>query len=193
MRLINVWNVPGAFKRPIDITRNSYWPYFVLNAVFSISSAFTRIRWKTDLRSCFERVALPSLSNLFSVRGIGVSIRFTTQFMSPIIDETLQFTFLAYKRQRCAVRWLSWAYLSFLRKSVIYSFVAVRSAGDTWNNGWWGLLVPYWSSIALYTSRKGGRPSGSSSRSTVLYFSTIASSPMYFFSLLYSSLLKLPV
>ena len=35
---MRLWKVLGAFVKPKGITRNSKWPSWVLNAVFSISS-----------------------------------------------------------------------------------------------------------------------------------------------------------
>src|SRR6266540_4247 len=39
---INLWNVAGALHNPKGITRNWYWPFLVLNAVFSRSFFLTK-------------------------------------------------------------------------------------------------------------------------------------------------------
>lgn len=52
---IRARKVSGAFRSPMDMKRNSKWQYFVLNAVFSMSSGAILIWWKLALRPDFEK------------------------------------------------------------------------------------------------------------------------------------------
>jgi hypothetical protein len=71
----------GAFVRPKDMTRYSYNPYLVKNAVLGISCGLILIWWYPDLKSILENtLAFDSWSNKMSIRGKGYLFLIVTTF-----------------------------------------------------------------------------------------------------------------
>jgi hypothetical protein len=71
----------GAFVKPKDITRYSYRPYLVENAVLGISCGLILIWWYPDLRSIFENTLdFDNWSNKISIRGRGYLFLIVTAF-----------------------------------------------------------------------------------------------------------------
>ncbi len=67
------WNVAGALVSPKGITRHSYNPHRVRNAVACMESGFMRMRLKAPRRSRrVKRRAWRSRSNVSIMRGRGV-------------------------------------------------------------------------------------------------------------------------
>ena len=75
--------VAGALVNSINITRNSWWPYLVQNAVLETSASLIRNWWWPDLQSNLEKYYTPwSCSNKSSILERGYLFLTGTLFSS---------------------------------------------------------------------------------------------------------------
>ena len=73
------WNVAGAFTSPNGMVLNSYRPFFVLKAVFSLSSSLIGICQYPEARSnVVNHFPFPIQSKVSSILGIGKLSFFVT-------------------------------------------------------------------------------------------------------------------
>lgn len=168
IEFISSWKVVGAVRRPIGMTKNSEWAYFVIKAAFWTSTEHILVWRKPVSRSSLENCyARPTLSKISSVLRIGAWIHLVMRFRvrELITVCSFPFNFTKYKGAPYDYR----LGLSFFvhGSSEIYSFVITDSAVESWNIFLYSSLEVYSISILWFTPRFGGDPEGRSFLNTV--------------------------
>jgi hypothetical protein len=104
-----VWKTTGAMVKSKGITSHSYFPIWVVKAIFSQSIGQNVIWWQPDVKSNEEKHILPlKLINEVVNSGNGVSV-LESQLQFPIINAYHEaFIGFWHKEHRCSVRRAGW-------------------------------------------------------------------------------------
>jgi len=103
---MTLWNVAGAFVSPKGITRSSYNPLCVLNAVLNSSPWATRIWWYPDLKSCLVNQQAPaSSSSNSSTTGRGCLFFYSKCIQMPVINTKTPRTVLLFDQDIRRSKW----------------------------------------------------------------------------------------